>query len=164
MEDGSTDDDTQKFVLEEDLEQVEIRKQREEKLKKIRDEQEISTAPMDKRLQYLIAQSEIFAHFLVSRDDDNTSSKKKAEKSGRTRLSEDAEDKQLLKIAQGASRVTRLQQQPKCICFGHMRSYQVEGLNWLIKLYDNGINGILADGTYITFMYTSLVTYLQKWD
>ena len=26
-----------------------------------------------------------------------------------------------------------------------MRDYQIEGLNWLIKLYDNGINGILAD-------------------
>jgi SNF2 family DNA or RNA helicase len=28
---------------------------------------------------------------------------------------------------------------------GTMRNYQLEGLNWLIKLYDNGINGILAD-------------------
>ena len=28
---------------------------------------------------------------------------------------------------------------------GTMRDYQIEGLNWLIKLYDNGINGILAD-------------------
>lgn len=26
-----------------------------------------------------------------------------------------------------------------------MRDYQVHGLNWLIKLYDNCINGILAD-------------------
>jgi len=26
-----------------------------------------------------------------------------------------------------------------------MRDYQVRGLNWLIKLYENGINGILAD-------------------
>ena len=26
-----------------------------------------------------------------------------------------------------------------------MRAYQLEGLNWLVKLYDNGINGILAD-------------------
>jgi SNF2 family DNA or RNA helicase len=28
---------------------------------------------------------------------------------------------------------------------GTMKGYQVEGLNWLIQLYDNGINGILAD-------------------
>ena len=26
-----------------------------------------------------------------------------------------------------------------------MRPYQVHGLNWMIKLYDNGISGILAD-------------------
>jgi hypothetical protein len=26
-----------------------------------------------------------------------------------------------------------------------MREYQMQGLNWLIHLYDNGINGILAD-------------------
>jgi hypothetical protein len=25
------------------------------------------------------------------------------------------------------------------------RSYQLEGLNWMIKLQENGINGILAD-------------------
>ncbi len=28
---------------------------------------------------------------------------------------------------------------------GEMKDYQLQGLNWLIKLYDNGINGILAD-------------------
>lgn len=26
-----------------------------------------------------------------------------------------------------------------------MRPYQLEGLNWMIKLQENGINGILAD-------------------
>jgi SWI/SNF-related matrix-associated actin-dependent regulator of chromatin subfamily A member 5 len=26
-----------------------------------------------------------------------------------------------------------------------MHAYQLEGLNWLIKLHDHGINGILAD-------------------
>lgn len=26
-----------------------------------------------------------------------------------------------------------------------MRDYQIRALNWLIKLYENGINGILAD-------------------
>ena len=28
---------------------------------------------------------------------------------------------------------------------GSLRDYQVRGLNWLISLYENGINGILAD-------------------
>lgn len=26
-----------------------------------------------------------------------------------------------------------------------MRDYQVRGLNWMVDLYSNGINGILAD-------------------
>jgi hypothetical protein len=26
-----------------------------------------------------------------------------------------------------------------------MREYQLQGLNWMIHLYDNGVNGILAD-------------------
>jgi hypothetical protein len=28
---------------------------------------------------------------------------------------------------------------------GEMRDYQIQGLNWQINLYENGLNGILAD-------------------
>lgn len=28
---------------------------------------------------------------------------------------------------------------------GDMRDYQISGLNWMISLYENRINGILAD-------------------
>ena len=28
---------------------------------------------------------------------------------------------------------------------GEMRDYQVRGLNWMVSLYESGINGILAD-------------------
>ena len=28
---------------------------------------------------------------------------------------------------------------------GEMRDYQVEGLNWIVRLYHRGLNGILAD-------------------
>ncbi|KAF2817411.1 uncharacterized protein BDZ99DRAFT_373440 [Mytilinidion resinicola] len=35
--------------------------------------------------------------------------------------------------------------QPSLVTGGTMRSYQLEGLEWLISLYNNGINGILAD-------------------
>jgi len=44
-----------------------------------------------------------------------------------------------------AQNAHRLTVQPSCIKFGQMRDYQLQGLNWLIHLYDNGINGILAD-------------------
>jgi hypothetical protein len=34
-----------------------------------------------------------------------------------------------------------VQIQPSVISGGKMREYQMQGLNWLIHLYDNGING-----------------------
>jgi hypothetical protein len=45
------------------------------------------------------------------------------------------------------SMATYLTQQPKEIGFGKMREYQLEGLNWMIRLQENGVNGILA-GAY----------------
>jgi SWI/SNF-related matrix-associated actin-dependent regulator of chromatin subfamily A member 5 len=62
------------------------------------------------------------------------------------RLTEAEEDEQLLKSAQSKRRVIRLEKQPtnlSPIC--KMHPYQLEGLNWLIKLHDHGINGVLAD-------------------
>ena len=45
---------------------------------------------------------------------------------------------------------------------GQMRDYQIRGLNWLISLFENGINGILADemvgGTIIKY-FTVLLTH-----
>ena len=59
---------------------------------------------------------------------------------------------------------TRLLKQPPCIAHGKMRAYQLEGLNWLIKLYENGINGILADemGLGKTLQTISLLGYLKE--
>ena len=47
---------------------------------------------------------------------------------------------------------TILTTQPTCIKGGEMRPYQLEGLNWMIRLVENGINGILADGMYDVFL------------
>jgi len=43
-----------------------------------------------------------------------------------------------------------------------MRDYQVRGLNWLISLYENGINGILADEMVSTFSVKPVNLYIQK--
>jgi SWI/SNF-related matrix-associated actin-dependent regulator of chromatin subfamily A member 5 len=59
-------------------------------------------------------------------------------------LTEAQEDDQLLRTAQSKRRVVRLDRQPRTLQ-GDMHSYQLEGLNWLIKLHDHGINGVLAD-------------------
>ena len=34
---------------------------------------------------------------------------------------------------------------PVVVKGGKMRDYQVQGLNWMVSLHHNGINGILAD-------------------
>lgn len=41
--------------------------------------------------------------------------------------------------------MTRLEVQPSCLKGGQLRDYQLTSLNWLISLYETGINGILAD-------------------
>lgn len=106
------------------------------------------------KIDYLIKQSDVFAHFLagsVAIDD----KKKKGKKGGRGgrkgRMTEAQEDAQLMKTAQSHRRTIRLDKQPSNLA-SHckMHAYQLEGLNWLIKLHDHGINGILADemGTF----------------
>ncbi|KAF2731335.1 SNF2 family helicase/ATPase-like protein PasG [Polyplosphaeria fusca] len=54
--------------------------------------------------------------------------------------------------------------QPKSVTGGTMRSYQLEGLEWLISLYENGINGILADemGLGKTIQTISLLAHLWE--
>ena len=95
------------------------------------------------RLSYLLKQAEIFQHFAPQ-------AMGKGTPRGKGRLqsqwTEDMEDNELLKDEEeeGAAAGHRLVAQPSVIK-GTMRDYQMQGLNWLIHLYDNGINGILAD-------------------
>ncbi|GMH62640.1 hypothetical protein TL16_g03522 [Triparma laevis f. inornata] len=84
---------------------------------------------------------------------------------GRTRMTEEAEDAALLATAQSKRRVIRVDTQPSLLvptC--QMHPYQLEGLNWMIKLHDNGINGILADemGLGKTLQTISLIAYLKE--
>lgn len=42
-------------------------------------------------------------------------------------------------------KVSRSISQPKLITGGDLKDYQLDGLEWLVTLYKNGLNGILAD-------------------
>jgi SWI/SNF-related matrix-associated actin-dependent regulator of chromatin subfamily A member 5 len=44
---------------------------------------------------------------------------------------------------------------------GEMRDYQIDGLNWMIKLYENGLNGILADEMGLGLCINSLLRKIQ---
>ncbi|XP_024388673.1 probable chromatin-remodeling complex ATPase chain [Physcomitrium patens] len=118
------------------------------------------------RLKFLLQQTEIFAHF--ANGPQSAKDAKKASK-GRhgSKLTEEEEDKEYLKEDDedvGAARGTRLLVQPSCIN-GKMREYQLAGLNWLIRLYENGVNGILADemGLGKTLQTISLLAYLHEY-
>ncbi|XP_062174930.1 ISWI chromatin-remodeling complex ATPase CHR11 [Alnus glutinosa] len=117
------------------------------------------------RLKYLLQQTELFAHFAKG---DQSASLKKTKGRGRhaSKITEEEEDEECLKEEEdglSGTGTTRLVTQPSCIQ-GKMRDYQLAGLNWLIRLYENGINGILADemGLGKTLQTISLLGYLQE--
>ncbi|KAI5572546.1 hypothetical protein BDE02_10G019000 [Populus trichocarpa] len=146
----------------------EMQKLKKHKIQEILDQQNAAIdADMNNkgkgRLQYLLQQTELFAHFAKH---DQSSSQKKAKGRGRhaSKVTEEEEDEECLKEEEdGISGNTRLVTQPSCIQ-GKMRDYQLAGLNWLIRLYENGINGILADemGLGKTLQTISLMGYLHE--
>jgi SWI/SNF-related matrix-associated actin-dependent regulator of chromatin subfamily A member 5 len=155
---------------EEDAELEEARKEQAELLAK---ETTVSLAPAtaQDRLNYLLSQSEVFAHFLAGSVTAGGSTaaaagKKGAGRSGKAgRMTEAEEDALLLKTAQLKRRVIRLPAQPASLSAGtNLYPYQLEGLNWLIKMHDNGINAILADemGLGKTLQTISLLAYLRE--
>ncbi|XVF28377.1 hypothetical protein REPUB_Repub15cG0024300 [Reevesia pubescens] len=147
----------------------EMQKLKKQKIQEILDAQNASIdADMNNRgkgrLKYLLQQTELFAHFAKG---DQSSSQKKVKGRGRhaSKITEEEEDEEYLKEEEdGLSGNTRLVTQPSCIQ-GKMRDYQLAGLNWLIRLYENGINGILADemGLGKTLQTISLLGYLHEY-
>ncbi|GFH05550.1 uncharacterized protein HaLaN_00030, partial [Haematococcus lacustris] len=114
------------------------------------------------RLNFLLRQAEIFQHFVPE-----TKQSKKGGRGGRaaSKAMEKDEDLELLKDEEeGGGPAHRLAGQPQILTGGTMREYQVQGMNWLIHLYDNGINGILADemGLGKTLQTISLCAYLYE--
>ncbi|KAI9195095.1 hypothetical protein LWI28_011572 [Acer negundo] len=140
---------------------------KKQKIQEILDEQNAAIdADMNNRgkgrLKYLLQQTELFAHFAKG---DQSASQKRAKGRGRhaSKVTEEEEDEEYLKEEEDGLSNTRLLTQPSCIQ-GKMRDYQLAGLNWLIRLYENGINGILADemGLGKTLQTISLLGYLHE--
>ena len=166
---------------------VELKKQRTVALKAEREKEKTSLKATGKegyssRMAYLMKQADIYQQFATGAREDKDKDKDKDKggsssgegeggkpekgRRGKGRMSEKAEDEMMLMAAkkEEGKGETRLLKQPPCIAHGKMRAYQLEGLNWLIKLYENGINGILADemGLGKTLQTISLLGYLKE--
>ena len=129
---------------------------RQEKLRKERADQ------AKRRLEFLLKQSDIFSHF-GSVTDEQTKFNSRARKDVseadptkegtvsvhrrgselKTENSGQDEDEEDL-INPETTLTTYLTSQPSDLGHGTMRDYQLEGLNWMLRLQENGVNGILA--------------------
>ncbi|EJD52770.1 SNF2 family DNA-dependent ATPase [Auricularia subglabra TFB-10046 SS5] len=136
-----------------------------------------------KRYSHLLGQTELFQHFIdlkKERDPEYANiiesqtaqtkgkgRKKAADKTARHRKSEKEEDDELLrdtnKEDEDDDQPFVFEESPTYIKGGKMRDYQVQGLNWMISLHHNGMNGILADemGLGKTLQTVSFLGYLR---
>jgi len=112
----------------------------------------------EERLKYLLKQTDIYAHFLMSHHLSSSDVNKKDSKS-KHRVSKSHEDEDE-KFSS-----TRLFHQPSSLIGGQLKSYQLDALNWMISLYENRLNGILADemGLGKTIQTISFLSYIKEY-
>lgn len=138
------------------------------------------------RFHYLLSLSPLFRHFidanatndkslhkLIRQIDQKQATGKSSEKSSsssnrRKRKSEKEEDAELInneeeELEDSSSHF--LTESPNYID-GKLRDYQIQGLNWLISLYENRLSGILADemGLGKTLQTISFLGYLRYYE
>ncbi|VDI05425.1 adenosinetriphosphatase, partial [Mytilus galloprovincialis] len=136
-----------------------------------------------KRFEFLLKQSEVFSHFIQTGIDTGKSklpscplkiskvigknekqSKKDRKERNRHCGAEKEKDKELINVQESDTPI-RFEKTPSFIEGGEMRDYQLRGLNWMISLNRNDINGILADemGLGKTLQTISLLGYMKHY-
>ena len=155
-----------------------------ETINKQKDEIKKSKASQaEARLKFLLNQSDIFSHFGNGKGSQATDSDVKASTSSsasqppgsvskRSRESKndltelDADEKAMMGEGDESDNIQPavVTRQPSIITGGKLREYQIEGLQWMVRLCENGINGILADemGLGKTLQSVSIIAYMRE--
>jgi len=127
-----------------------------------------------KRLDFLLKQSDIFRHFgdvkedkakFYNRGGKLLSPEKGCRTNRRDDIADDVDAEELAQAEEEQGNTVYLTSQPTSLSFGKMRAYQLEGLNWMIRLQENGVNGILADemGLGKTLQSISVLVYMMEY-
>lgn len=97
------------------------------------------------RLKYLLDQASVYSKFLSSK----------------FIKAQTAETSESTEMAQPSRTLVT---QPALITGGNLKQYQLEGLEWLVSLYENGLNGILADemGLGKTLQCIAFLAFLRE--
>ncbi len=95
-------------------------------------------------------------------EDDLEAAKQEAEQANKKAKTESSSDTATSKNKDADESGRR--NQPKLVTGAKMREYQLDGLEWLISLYENGLNGILADemGLGKTLQTISFLAHLRE--
>ncbi|CAH7684062.1 SNF2 family N-terminal domain-domain-containing protein [Phakopsora pachyrhizi] len=168
--------------------QRKMRHAREENLKSRRKEVDAGkVSDSIKRFGYLLGQTDLFRHFcdlkaqrepefakLLAESEKVSNNKAKQKNNQRKRKTEMEEDAELLAAEKRGDKdgdgdtinddePFMFTESPSYVKGGKMRDYQIQGLNWMISLFHNGINGILADemGLGKTLQTISFLGYLK---
>lgn len=123
-----------------------------------------------KKFKYLLGLTDLFQHFIDSRAKKDpalaqvklAAEQPKVDGSQRRRKTEREEDAELLSDEKATPRITEFTESPTYVQ-GQLRPYQIQGLNWLVSLYENNLSGILADemGLGKTLQTISFLGYLR---
>ncbi|KAK6457629.1 chromatin remodelling complex ATPase chain ISW1 [Scheffersomyces xylosifermentans] len=127
------------------------------------------------RFKYLLGLTSLFKHFIEAKANkdplfrkivdelNSTTTESNGDKaSARRRKTEKEEDAELLNDEVATATITEFTESPRYV-HGQLRPYQIQGLNWLISLYENNLSGILADemGLGKTLQTISFIGYLR---
>lgn len=104
------------------------------------------------RLKFLIDKTTIYSNFLAEKLKQGIEEASSQQTGGKKPGNQKADMKKSAFV------------QPKLVTGGQLRDYQLEGVEWLVSLFENGLNGILADemGLGKTLQCISFLAFLRE--